>query len=105
MAGGIDISKEAGVSIGGGAFRTIIEQIRSEIIRSGGEAHIRKIYHGNDEACLNFISVRDQDQEGFNLFYRAAVAASESAARTHPEDSNIWSELLTKLRADPRHAA
>jgi hypothetical protein len=100
MAGTILINETGGVALNSLGYQRIIEAIREEF--SEGEADVRSaIYEGNDLACMNFISVKEQDAAGFQIFERAALAAYEKAEQ-HGQTFAEWDELMAQLAADTR---
>jgi|GEM_PF-2244749 len=102
MAGAILVSRGNGISMGGPAFRYMIEAIRAQMLASQGARYIPSIYFGHDESASDFISIVEQEANGFNWFYDAVLAASVASAGEGPEFFDLWNELLDLLRADPR---
>jgi len=90
-----------GVSLNSLDFDYIIEKIRLK----NSENLVRdEIYSPVDDGGMSFISLKEQDSDGFNVFVRAALIAYESEISEHPLSSHrsSWDELMTALRSDPR---
>jgi hypothetical protein len=53
---------------------------------------------------MSFISLKEQDDDGFSAFVRAALIAYESELRERPLSArrSSWEELMMVLRSDPR---
>ena len=105
MSGTILISSGRGVPLSGWAFRYFIEAIRKQLLNIGGERFLREIFFGSDEAFSGFISVVEQDAEGFALFYRATHLASLEEPEDDKAGRAVWQNLLDILRSDPRWVA
>jgi hypothetical protein len=103
MAGAILVAENIGISLNSSAFDHIIEKIRPNF--GSGEDFFRdEIYSPVDDGGMSFISLREQNSDGFNAFVRAASIAYEreigQQALSYYRHS--WDELMTALRSDPR---
>lgn len=102
MAGSIVVSKNVSLLKNTGTYFFIVEKTRPHFLPD--EQHIlKKIYHGDDDAALMFISVEDIDRAGFNAFYRATKKGYEQALIEFPHRVKAWKELIDMLEADPRY--
>ena len=102
MAGTILINEHSAVALNSFGYHRMIEAVRAELAAADPSV-VSAIYEGNDVACMNFISLTEQDASGFRAFLNAAISAHQKAAndgQTFPE----WDELMVKLEADQRHA-
>lgn len=102
MAGAIIVSRGAAISMATWAFDYLAELIRVELQHSDGADRIPQIFHGKDEAFMNFIAIDDEEEHEFNCFYRAAESASKRATSEQKVSESLCEELLATLRADPR---
>jgi hypothetical protein len=104
MAGTILVSEGHSLPTDSFTYHFIVEKTRPHFLAE--EQHIlKKIYHGEDDAALMFISVRDVDKNDFNIFYRATKEGYQKALIDYPETTKTvaWAELLDILQADPRY--
>ena len=103
MAGAILISENNGVSLKSLDFDYIIEKIRPHF--GVDEDLVREeIYSPVDDGGMSFISLKEQNDDGFNAFFRAASIVYESELREQPLSArrSSWDELMMALRSDPR---
>jgi hypothetical protein len=101
MAGTIRVSKGHSLATNTRTYDFIVEKTRPHFLPD--EQHIfKEIYHGEDEAAIMFISVKEVDKNSFNVFYRATKKGYEQALIEHPDRVVAWKELIDMLEADPR---
>jgi hypothetical protein len=101
MAGTIRVSKGHSLATSTRVYDFIAEKTRPHFLPD--EQHILKeIYHGEDDAAMMFISVKEVDRTGFNAFYRATKKGYEQALIEHPDWAVPWKELIDMLETDPR---
>ena len=103
MAGAILLAENNGVSLNSLDFDHIIEKIRPNF-RDSEDLVRDEIYSPVDDGGMSFISLKEQNSDGFNAFVRAALIAYESEISEQPLSSHrsSWDELMTALRSDPR---
>lgn len=103
MAGTILVSEGKGISLSSVDFDVLVEKIRPCFREEEGA--IRDIiYEPVDEGGLAYISLKEQNTEGFNAFVRAAQSAYRIVSEQFDaaQRSAMWDELLHALEADPR---
>ena len=76
-------------------------------------SYTQKIYEPLDEGALHIISLEEQDEEGYNTFYRATILAKAQYVKekkmTQEELMKLdsiyvsWQELINLLRQDFRY--
>lgn len=103
MAGAILLGIGNGVSLKSVDFDYIVEKIRLNF-REAESAIREEIYSPVDDGGLSFISLEEQDSDGFNAFVRAASSAYEQELKAQPLSSHrfSWEELMKALESDPR---
>ncbi len=111
MAGYIHITDDIGLSMSSISFNAIVEFPRKFFDSNSKEVEV-EIYEPIDEGGMNFISLAEQDIEGFMVFYQAINLAYEESRKLgycgnldkqfFEMVMNTWKELLDLLKADPR---
>lgn len=80
----------------------LIERIRVEF-DEGDSRYRTSIYETLDEQGMPFLSLDERDCEGFNSFVKATKRAYEKERRLPSFREPLWSELIAKLKTDPRY--
>lgn len=103
MAGAILVAGNTGVSLNSLDFDYIIEKIRPRF-NDGENFIMEQIYSPVDEGGMSFISLKEQNDDGFNAFLRAASIAYEIELKEQPLSAHrsSWDELIMVLRSDSR---
>lgn len=111
MSGYVHITHDTGLSMSTISFNAIVEFPRRYFDSSLKELE-SQIYEPVDEGDMDFISLIEQDSEGFMAFYKAlstAYAESEKTGKCGNLDSQFfemvmvtWKQLLDLLESDSR---
>jgi hypothetical protein len=104
MSGSILIRDKGSISLGSSIFDYLIEKIRASFHKDE-EKYKNEIYRPFDEGGMPFISVKDQNIEGFFAFCRATERAYGEASkeRSFPTYETVWRNLLDLLKSDSRY--
>lgn len=100
MAGHFAISDGSGVSMGGPAFRRFARLIRERW--SPQCSDLRNEIDEDTELFGQIYAAKLPPQE-FKLFAQAVIEAAQ--ADSDPVYRELWDELVTKVKADPRFIA
>jgi hypothetical protein len=100
MAGAFVIAEGKALSMSGVDFEYLVQAIRGAFLDD--EEKIKtEIYRPLDEGGMDFISLREQDNSCFKVFFRATERAFCKASGVNRKC--LWDELITLLKSDPRY--
>lgn len=111
MAGYVHITTEAGLSMSSISFNAVIEYPRKYFNSSSKEIELA-IYESVDKGEMDFISLIEQDSDGFMVFYKVLTSAYKECesvgicgsldAQFYGMVMKTWAELLGLMEQDER---